>query len=93
MADKATIVLFSHVSNTRSITGAEKLLLFFAQELSPYFNCILVAPQDGKLTAQARSCGISVQLLSIPLLYGMYTPYAGLGQMLVNFRKAGSITN
>lgn len=78
MADKATIVLFSHVSNTRSITGAEKLLLFFARELSPYFNCILVAPQDGKLTTQARSSGISVQLLSIPLLYGMYTPYAGL---------------
>lgn len=78
MADKATIVLFSHVSNTRSITGAEKLLLFFARELSTYFNCILVAPQDGKLTTQARRCGLSVQLLSIPLLYGMYTPYAGL---------------
>lgn len=78
MADKATIVLFSHVSNTRSITGAEKLLLFFARELSLYFNCILIAPQDGKLTKQAKSSGISVQLLSIPLLYGMYTPYAGL---------------
>jgi glycosyltransferase involved in cell wall biosynthesis len=78
MADKATIVLFSHVSNTRSITGAEKLLLFFARELSSYFNCILVAPQDGKLTTQARSFGLNVQLLSIPLLYGMYTPYAGL---------------
>lgn len=78
MADKATIVLFSHVSNTRSITGAEKLLLFFSRELSPYFNCILVAPQDGKLTRLARSYGINVQLLSIPLVYGMYTPYAGL---------------
>ena len=78
MADKATIVLFSHVSNTRSITGAEKLLLFFGRELAPYFNCILVAPQNGKLTIKARSLGLSVQLLSIPLLYGMYTPYAGL---------------
>lgn len=78
MADKATIVLFSHVSNTRSITGAEKLLLFFSRELSPYFNCILVAPQDGKLTRLARSFGIQVQLLSVPLVYGMYTPYAGL---------------
>ncbi|MEK3770154.1 glycosyltransferase family 4 protein [Paenibacillus sp. FSL R5-0887] len=88
MADKATIVLFSHVSNTRSITGAEKLLLFFAQELSPYFNCILVAPQDGKLTSQARSCGISVQLLSIPLLYGMYTPYAGLEADAQKFQES-----
>jgi glycosyltransferase involved in cell wall biosynthesis len=78
MADKATIVLFSHVSNTRSITGAEKLLLFFARELSSYFNCILVAPQDGKLTRKARSSGLSVQVIPIPLVYGMYTPYAGL---------------
>ncbi len=78
MADKATIVLFTHVSNTRSITGAEKLLLFFARELSLYFNCLLVAPQEGKLTHQARNSGIQVHLLPIPLLYGMYTPYAGL---------------
>ena len=78
MADKATIVLFSHVSNTRSITGAEKLLLFFGRELSLYFNCVLVAPHEGKLTRQARSYGIGVELLPIPLLYGMYTPYPGL---------------
>ncbi|MDQ0194544.1 glycosyltransferase family 4 protein [Paenibacillus wynnii] len=78
MADKATIVLFSHVSNTRSITGAEKLLLFFGRELSLYFNCLLVAPHEGKLTRQARKHGLEVQLLPIPLLYGMYTPYAGL---------------
>lgn len=78
MADKATIVLFSHVSNTRSITGAEKLLLFFSRELSLYFDCILVAPQDGKLTSQARNYGLNVQLLPIPLAYGIYSPYAGL---------------
>ncbi|KAI7258881.1 hypothetical protein KC345_g10449, partial [Hortaea werneckii] len=88
MADKATIVLFSHVSNTRSITGAEKLLLFFSRELSPYFNCILVAPQEGKLTRQARSYGIQVQLLSIPLVYGMYTPYAGLPADIRKFQES-----
>ncbi|ASA23899.1 glycosyltransferase [Paenibacillus donghaensis] len=78
MADKATIVLFSHVSNTRSITGAEKLLLFFSRELSVYFHCILVAPEDGKLTRLARSSGLQVELMPIPLVYGMYTPYGGL---------------
>jgi len=78
MAEKATIVLFSHVSNTRSITGAEKLLLFFSRELSLYFNCLLVAPQEGKMTRQARNYGIGVQVMPLPLLYGMYTPYAGL---------------
>ncbi|WP_162551133.1 glycosyltransferase family 4 protein [Paenibacillus tepidiphilus] len=88
MADKATIVLFSHVSNTRSITGAEKLLLFFARELSPYFDCILVAPQDGKLTRQARAAGLQVQLLPIPLVYGMYTPYAGLEADIRKFQES-----
>ncbi|WP_060861506.1 glycosyltransferase family 4 protein [Paenibacillus riograndensis] len=87
MADKATIVLFSHVSNTRSITGAEKLLLFFSRELSPYFNCVLVAPQEGKLTRQARNNGLNVQLLTIPLVYGMYTPYAGLEPDIRKFQE------
>ncbi|WP_219212814.1 glycosyltransferase family 4 protein [Paenibacillus sp. S150] len=88
MADKATIVIFSHVSNTRSITGAEKLLLFFSRELSSYFNCILVAPQEGKLTRQARKNGLNVQLLSIPLVYGMYTPYAGLEADIRKFQDS-----
>ncbi|WP_342562766.1 glycosyltransferase family 4 protein [Paenibacillus sp. FSL R7-0345] len=87
MADKAAIVLFSHVSNTRSITGAEKLLLFFARELSCYFNCILVAPQDGKLTQQARRAGLNVQVIPIPLVYGMYTPYAGLEADIRKFQE------
>lgn len=88
MADKATIVLFSHVSNTRSITGAEKLLLFFGRELSLYFNCILVAPQEGKLTRQARKFGLNVQLMSIPLVYGIYTPYAGLEADVRKFQES-----
>ncbi|MBT2292029.1 glycosyltransferase family 4 protein, partial [Paenibacillus albidus] len=88
MTDKATIVLFSHVSNVRSITGAEKLLLFFCRELSPYFNCILVAPQDGKLTRKARLSGIDVHLMSIPLVYGMYTPYAGLEADIRKFQDS-----
>ncbi|MCL6603766.1 MAG: glycosyltransferase family 4 protein [Paenibacillus sp.] len=88
MADKATVILFSHVSNTRSITGAEKLLLFFARELSLYFNCLLVAPNEGKLTRQARNHGMEVHLLPIPLLYGMYTPYAGLEEDARSFQKS-----
>ncbi|AIQ14178.1 glycosyltransferase family 4 protein [Paenibacillus durus] len=87
MGDKAAVVLFSHVSNDNSITGAEKLLLFFARELSSYFDCLLVAPQEGKLTRQARRSGISVELLPIPLVYGMYTPYAGLEEDIKSFQN------
>ncbi|NGM83658.1 glycosyltransferase family 4 protein [Paenibacillus sp. 7124] len=87
MADKPAVVLFSHVSNDNSITGAEKLLLFFARELSSYFDCLLVAPQEGKLTRQARHSGIPVELLPIPLVYGMYTPYAGLEEDIRSFQE------
>ncbi|WP_175498882.1 glycosyltransferase family 4 protein [Paenibacillus sp. NFR01] len=88
MAEKATIILFSHVSNTHSITGAEKLLLFFTRELSLYFNCILVAPQEGKMTRQARKWGLRVELLPIPLVYGMYTPYPGLPADIAKFQES-----
>ncbi|WP_309270722.1 glycosyltransferase family 4 protein [Paenibacillus sp.] len=67
-------MLFSHVSNTASITGAEKLLLLFCLQLTSYFECILVAPHEGKLTAYARKQGITVRIQPYPLLYGMYKP-------------------
>lgn len=88
MADKPTIILFSHVSNMRSITGAEKLLLFFAGELLPYYDILLVAPQEGKLTRQARNMGITVHLMAVPMVYGMYAPYAGLEADVQQFMKS-----
>ena len=45
MATKPKLMLFSHVCNTRSITGAEKLLLHFMREMGSIFDCVLVAPQ------------------------------------------------
>jgi len=71
---KPKIMLFSHVSNTSSITGAEKLLLLFCLQITSYFECILVAPQEGKLTASARKQGVTVRIQSYPLLFGMYEP-------------------
>ena len=47
MAMKPKLMLFSHVCNTRSITGAEKLLLHFMREIGTIFACVLVAPQEG----------------------------------------------
>ncbi|MDO7906988.1 glycosyltransferase family 4 protein [Paenibacillus sp. JX-17] len=78
MARRAKILLFCHVSNTRSITGAEKLLLHFCRELGKYFDCVLIAPNEGKMTAMARRHGIQVRLLSSPMLHGMCSPYQGL---------------
>ncbi|MWV46847.1 glycosyltransferase [Paenibacillus sp. HJL G12] len=77
---KPKLLLFSHVSNTGSITGAEKLLLLFCLQVSPYFDCILAAPQEGKLTNYARKQGIPVRIQSYPLLYGMYFPGGRLEQ-------------
>ncbi|MGG1876316.1 glycosyltransferase family 4 protein [Paenibacillus cisolokensis] len=78
MTFKPKLLIFSHVSNPASITGAEKLLLFFCQELLPYFHCVLVAPEEGRLTALARESGIEVKIYKLPLLHRMYSPYPGL---------------
>lgn len=80
MMYKPKMMLFSHVSNTSSITGAEKLLLMFCLQIAPYFECILVAPQEGKLTASARKQGMTVRIQSCPLLFGMYQPGERLEQ-------------
>lgn len=87
MAFKPKILLFSHISNPFSITGAEKLLLFFCRELLPYFDCILVAPEEGKLTLLARQHGILVKIVRIPLLYSIYTPSPLLNQEAASLKK------
>ncbi|NMO95239.1 glycosyltransferase [Paenibacillus lemnae] len=77
---KPKMLLFSHLSNPTSITGAEKLLLFFCRELLPYFDCVLVVPGEGRLTALARQSGIQVRIFPLPLLYSIYTPSPGLNK-------------
>ncbi|WP_143760321.1 glycosyltransferase family 4 protein [Paenibacillus sp. FSL R5-0766] len=78
MATKPKLMLFSHVCNTRSITGAEKLLLHFMREIGTIFECVLVAPQEGKLAGLARRFGIQVKICTLPMLHGVYTPYLGI---------------
>ncbi|MCC3378658.1 glycosyltransferase family 4 protein [Paenibacillus farraposensis] len=80
-------MLFSHVSNVRSITGAEKLLLHFCLDMRTYFDCILVTPDEGRLTTIARKRGITVQIQNLFMLHGMYTPYEGLAQDAENLRN------
>lgn len=74
MAFKPKMLIFSHLSNPSSITGAEKLLLVFCSQMMPYFNCVLVAPNEGRLTILARQSGIMVKIYKIPLLHSVYSP-------------------
>lgn len=71
---KPKMMLFSHICNYIYITGAEKLLLFFLQELIPYYHCMLVVPNEGALSKQAESIGIEIIVFPCPLLYEMYHP-------------------
>lgn len=84
---RPTILVFCHISNPRGITGAEKLLLFFCQQLSTYARCIMVFPQEGMATSAARRKGLEIVVLEYPLLYGIYTPYQGLLEDAANLQK------
>jgi len=86
MATKPKLLLFSHVCNTRSITGAEKLLLHFMRESGSIFNCVLVVPQEGKLAGLARKIGIQVKICFLPMLHGVYTPYPGIANDIEQLR-------
>ncbi|MFD1178286.1 glycosyltransferase family 4 protein [Paenibacillus puldeungensis] len=78
MSRRKKLFLFTHVSNLRNITGAEKLLLFLAKRFSAHFDCTLVAPQEGRLTYLARKAGLMTMIRDAPLLYGMCSPYENL---------------
>ncbi|GGA35926.1 glycosyltransferase [Paenibacillus physcomitrellae] len=87
MANQAKLLLFSHVSNTESITGAEKMLLHLALKLSAYFQCVLVAPQAGELTRRAAQYGIRTIPCRYPLVYEMYIPGPNLPQVVENLTE------
>ncbi|WP_232729837.1 glycosyltransferase family 4 protein [Paenibacillus phocaensis] len=78
MSEKKKLLLFSHVCNSRNVTGAEKLLLFNARRLSAYYDCTLVVPRHGSLSVLAKRYGIRTLLCENGLLYSMCSPHAGL---------------
>ncbi|WP_052675730.1 glycosyltransferase family 4 protein [Paenibacillus sp. IHBB 10380] len=85
---KPKLMLFCHVSNIESITGSEKLLLLFCRHISASFDCILVAPQEGKFTTYARQQQTEVRIQPYPLHYEMYTPHANLLNDVEAYRNA-----
>ncbi|GAA0133331.1 hypothetical protein YSY43_01710 [Paenibacillus sp. YSY-4.3] len=87
MSESRKLLLFSHICNKRNITGAEKLLLFLATRLSPYFQCVIVVPKEGLLSRLARRHGIRTIVQNIPLLYGMCLPHEGLAQQIEDSLK------
>lgn len=88
MATKPKLMLFSHVCNTRSITGAEKLLLHFIREMGAIFDCVLVVPQEGKLAGLARRFDIPVKVCFLPMLHGVYIPYHGIANDAEQLRQS-----
>jgi glycosyltransferase involved in cell wall biosynthesis len=68
------MMLFSHLCSESHITGAEKLLLLIIQELSRWYECILVVPNEGLLAMIARERGFATIVHSYPLMLSMYNP-------------------
>ena len=84
-AIRLNIMLFSHICSDTHITGAEKLLLFFATELRGSHDCSLVVPSEGLLAAEARARGISTIVISYPNFYEVYAPGPYFRQELEGF--------
>jgi glycosyltransferase involved in cell wall biosynthesis len=83
-------MLFSHICTTTHITGAEKLLLFYAQELQAIHDCILVVPNEGVLSHVARTRGLYVIVLPYPVLWEIYTPINSIKKVFLNLTHSSS---
>ncbi|BFH67248.1 hypothetical protein J27TS7_15020 [Paenibacillus dendritiformis] len=93
---KPTMMLFSHLCNQDYITGAEKHLLFLAQELSAWYECMMIVPQEGRLSALARAVGIRSEILPCPLMYSLLRPEPDLREELERWKRApefGAVVN
>lgn len=84
-AIRLNIMLFSHICSGTHITGAEKLLLFFATELRSSHGCTLVVPSEGLLAEEARARGISTVVVPYPNFYEVYAPGPYFRQALEGF--------
>lgn len=73
MAGRPKLLLFSHLSGSDVMTGAEKLFLLFIRELASHFQCTLVVPQEGALARQARACGIGTLEMELPLSLALFS--------------------
>jgi hypothetical protein len=58
--------------------GRREAAASFYEEIGSIFDCVLVAPQEGKLAGLARRFGIQVKICNLPMLHGVYTPYRGI---------------
>ncbi|UHA74498.1 glycosyltransferase family 4 protein [Paenibacillus sp. 481] len=81
------MLMFSHLCNKNYITGAEKLLLFVAREMSAHYHCTLVVPEEGQLSILANKSGISCIIQPCSLFYPMVCPTATLHADLEYFRS------
>ncbi|MCR8645196.1 glycosyltransferase [Paenibacillus sp. N1-5-1-14] len=86
------VMLFSHICTPTHITGAEKFLLFYIQELRQYHDCLLVVPNEGILSVEARARGITVLTLRYPLLWAIYSPGPFIEQQFEQFVRQGEST-
>lgn len=73
MAGRPKLLLFSHLSGSDVMTGAEKLFLLFIRELAAHFDCTLVVPQEGALARQARGAGIGTLEMDLPLSLALFS--------------------
>ncbi|MFC5528498.1 glycosyltransferase family 4 protein [Cohnella yongneupensis] len=70
---KPKLLIFSHICNPVLVTGGEKVLSLFLQELVIHYDCVMIVPEFGAIAHKAKSIGIRTVVLDIPLCFSLYT--------------------
>ncbi|HEY0828105.1 MAG TPA: glycosyltransferase family 4 protein [Bacilli bacterium] len=80
--NRLKIMLFSHICSPSHITGAEKMLIFFIQELREHHECLLIVPNEGLLSEEARARGIQTIAEPYSIVWKTYSPDLLLQEIL-----------
>lgn len=90
-AYRKKILCFSHLCTPKFITGAEKNFLFFVREIRAWTDAVLVVPNEGMLSAEARKSGVPVIVGNFPPVPRFLWPKASFREELALIESSPSL--
>lgn len=87
------ILCFSHMCAPKFITGAERNLLFFIHEVRLWIDAVLVVPNEGMLSAEARRKNIPVIVGDFPAVPRFLWPKASFLEELALIESSPYLKN
>jgi glycosyltransferase involved in cell wall biosynthesis len=87
------MLCFSHMCSPQFISGAEKNLLFFIEEIRSWVDALLVVPNEGMLSIEARRRHVPVLVVDFPAIPRFLWPKASFPEELARMMSSNYLHN